>query len=640
MKLYEAARDGDIEEVKRQLKGGVFKKKANLEEIDINNNTALIHAAWQGRLEIVEILLAAGANVHHVGWSGYTPLKLANEKNFHAIAELLTEAIKKSTTTAAKISTACPAPELSMPTTTQVATRPATVDNSSAGGTGLSLSSILSGREVAFPGSSLFSSRQADEENFNKVAVTIESDNSEALQKLLADGIDANTKNRENLTILALAIAKEKTWAVQCLLNNGAKANTQDSHGMSPLFSAVVLGNIEIIKMLLKADADVNEVSPEGLTPLMLTAAPNLQEIAESVPEVGRSGLSVGEYYNLELCRDISVQSEVERKCHELLKVMDLLIAHGADVNKSCNGLTPLMQATVGNNLSAMLVLLAAGARIDERNIEGKTACMMAAEHRNSHALEILLAAGAKKDVKDRSGLTVEALARRSCDLSTLAVLSRADGMKTFSIIGDIDFRGNKLLFANIICQSLNLEDKRAVLLGAAIALGCNEIVKRQLEAKVDVNIKFKNGYTALHLAALCGNEKIVGLLLEAGAKDMPTEKEMNTALMFAAERGHVQIVLSLLAVGSDPKIKATNGKCAEDIILSNPRLRGSFLKAMGIRQEDIEDVDQANFRKAVGASGFLCGTCTLLVGVYAVSVVAGKLLGAFSNQSPYQPEL
>ena len=70
--IIDAARDGNIKSVKQHLAAGT-----HVDTINSFENTALHRAAEFGRKEVVELLIAKGANVNARGFLGITPLDKA-----------------------------------------------------------------------------------------------------------------------------------------------------------------------------------------------------------------------------------------------------------------------------------------------------------------------------------------------------------------------------------------------------------------------------------------------------------------------------------------------------------------------------------------------------------------------------------
>ena len=84
--IWEAASQGNTEAVKRHLEAG-----ADVNAKGRDGRTPLHDAALRGQTEIVEQLIAKGAdvNVNAKGYKGVTPLLCAIKKNHKEIAELL-----------------------------------------------------------------------------------------------------------------------------------------------------------------------------------------------------------------------------------------------------------------------------------------------------------------------------------------------------------------------------------------------------------------------------------------------------------------------------------------------------------------------------------------------------------------------
>lgn len=80
------------------------------------------------------------------------------------------------------------------------------------------------------------------------------------------------------------------------------------------------------------------------------------------------------------------------------------------------------------------------------------------------------------------------------------------------------------------------------------------------VKATKDINLKNKDGYTPLHLAAYFGQKRKAEVLIQAGANLNLQNKYGSTPLYCAAIRGHKEIVELLLAHGSDKEIRDNAG--------------------------------------------------------------------------------
>ena len=83
--IHDAARDGNIALVSRELSRG-----ADVNAKDRDGATPLPWAAWAGHKQVVELLIAKGADVNaKVDRHGMTPLHYAASRGHKEIAELL-----------------------------------------------------------------------------------------------------------------------------------------------------------------------------------------------------------------------------------------------------------------------------------------------------------------------------------------------------------------------------------------------------------------------------------------------------------------------------------------------------------------------------------------------------------------------
>ena len=89
---------------------------------------------------------------------------------------------------------------------------------------------------------------------------------------------------------------------------------------------------------------------------------------------------------------------------------------------------------------------------------------------------------------------------------------------------------------------------------------GDAQAVRSLLDRGADVNAAQGDGMTALHWAAERGHAEVVGVLLSApAAVEAKTRIGSYTPLHVAGRRGHAAIVVSLLEAGADPDVVTTN---------------------------------------------------------------------------------
>ena len=101
---------------------------------------------------------------------------------------------------------------------------------------------------------------------------------------------------------------------------------------------------------------------------------------------------------------------------------------------------------------------------------------------------------------------------------------------------------------------------------GSSAAASCGErVVRLLLEAGADKDAENPAGNTALILAAIFGEDDCVETLIEWGAAPDKTTNDGNTALHWAAGKGQVECVRLLMAAGADPTKPNAHGDSALD---------------------------------------------------------------------------
>ena len=133
----------------------------------------------------------------------------------------------------------------------------------------------------------------------------------------------------------------------------------------------------------------------------------------------------------------VVVRIEDETDCSELL------LAHGADIECTCNwNSTPLRSAAKYEHPKQVSLLLSKGANINASTFAGQTAFHLAITYKSSGVLKVLLNdAGLDYERKLNNGCTAIHLAAQYADVETLEILQAADLSKidigAVNVIGD-----------------------------------------------------------------------------------------------------------------------------------------------------------------------------------------------------------
>jgi uncharacterized protein len=252
----------------------------------------------------------------------------------------------------------------------------------------------------------------------------------------------------------------------------------------------------------------------------------------------------------------LTLFSAVDANCPDLAaKLLDL----GASVDaRDRFGARPLSHAAKSGHLQMVDLLLARGAPIDARNLAGATALFFAAEGSHISIAQRLIERGADVNLTGRSGVSPIAAAA---------------------------YAGNEIIFDALLARGADERapddtGKSPIVYAAAGARF--EIVTRLVARNIDVNARYRNDLTLLMWASgpyegapEARAVKVVTTLLDAGAHIDDRDDRGRTALMIAAEGGHLEIADVLLARGADPSLKDKAGKRAADLtVLSALRER------------------------------------------------------------------
>lgn len=232
------------------------------------------------------------------------------------------------------------------------------------------------------------------------------------------------------------------------------------------------------------------------------------------------------------------------------LDLVERFIGLGASLKaRDRSGNTGLLLAAHSGKTKVVTWLLTKGSDLDHQNLVGSTALLRAVTMNRRRTTKALLEAGADPNKANRRGV---------------APLTAAA------------FNGNErlvkmLLEAGARQQGLDATGKTAMVYAAA--KGFADVVALLLDAGAEIDGRYGNRLTALMWAAGHSNEVPVGegletveLLLSLGAGFDLTDDRGRTALMIAAERGHAEIVASLLAAGADPSARDKEGQSALDL--------------------------------------------------------------------------
>jgi ankyrin repeat protein len=217
------------------------------------------------------------------------------------------------------------------------------------------------------------------------------------------------------------------------------------------------------------------------------------------------------------------------------IEIVKVLLDRGAYIDAVKSYVfTPLHIAVESKKVEIVELLLNHGACVNVRHYNNRTPLIVAAEGGSKEIVKLLLQHGACVNSAYTSTL-------RNFD-QTVCLLHNEEHHKVFRLLSECR--------ANVDTQD---KDYKTVLC-SAVETGCPVVIEYVLRHSPDVNeidLKYKYGRTALHIAAEGGHLEVVEVLLKFGAVIDSKDEYGITALHIAVEGGHLEVVEVLLKFGA-----------------------------------------------------------------------------------------
>jgi len=304
------------------------------------------------------------------------------------------------------------------------------------------------------------------------------------------------------------AIRAGDASAVQKLIRNGADANTRDSRGGTPLFYAAEVGTPEIMRLLITAGADVNARTAFGATPLMWSTA-DISKVrllvqkgadVNATSKAGNTALQIAaaQAGNLELVR--------------------FLVEHGASLKTSRNesGNTPLIRAAYANDLAMVKFLVEKGEDVNAANIGGRTPLMSACMIANPDIVKLLLARGANVNARMKPHQN-PGVKHGPVDVGGLTALMLAATSQSPTLV-------RILLNAGADVNAKDVRGMTPLMLAVASDHADPEIVRLLLARRPDLAVTSNGGETALAWARKFHYQPVLSQIENASAGlDIPS---------------------------------------------------------------------------------------------------------------------
>jgi uncharacterized protein len=382
------------------------------------------------------------------------------------------------------------------------------------------------------------------------------SDCAAEVQYLIDCGIDINctwefratsfdsTVKFDGFTPLMTAALFENNNVVNVLLKNGAKVNLQDSEKKTALHWVCIgievsTGKASIAKVLLDYGADIEPRDKWGYAPLFLAALNHQTAIVD---------LLIASGANQEVKTDDGLHLIHAASMAPYPALMEKLLDKGADIEaKDKYGQTPLYMAAWEGRTKNTETLLYRGANIKVFNCNSTNVLHSAAQEGHLDVVEVLL-----KYARESPKIDLSSWVNTKDESGRTAL--HAGAWKGYTAILE------KLLDAGAGIETLTNGSKNALHWAAQEGhLDVIEVLLKSAHESPKINlsswVNTKDGYgeTALHTGAWKGHTAILEKLLDAGAGIDLKSKNGWTALQLATHFKQGEAVKTLKKRGADP---------------------------------------------------------------------------------------
>ncbi len=280
------------------------------------------------------------------------------------------------------------------------------------------------------------------------------------LRGLLKQGADVNSAYPDGTTALLWAAYWDDDESADLLIRAGAKVDAANDLGVTPLSVACENGSASMVDRLLRAGANPNAALLSGETPLMRAARTGNAAVVKQLLAKG------AEVNAKERVRDQTALMWAVAQRHP--SVVEALLARGADVHARSNvwtqtvnttpenfnsasildiqrgGNTPLLFAAQAGDLASAVLLLAAGANVNDTAPYGTSALVVAAHSGHGELATLLLEKGADPNAAGAGYTALHAAVLRQDEKLVAALLAHGANASAPLASGTPTRRGSK----------------------------------------------------------------------------------------------------------------------------------------------------------------------------------------------------
>ena len=372
---------------------------------------------------------------------------------------------------------------------------------------------------------------------------------------LVAAGANVKATNRYGVNALVEAATLGDVAMMEILLKAGADPNAAYGAGETPLMLASRSGSLDAVKLLIERGANVNNADEfKGYTALMFAATENQPEVARLLIERGADVNAHSRHFQFGALKEASGGALMERAEGGMTALQyaaregnvetgKVLIDASADVNalEPQHNFTSMLIAIYNGKYDFASLLLDHGAKVNDGSL------YLAIELRNMDTYSnhpnppetdrTLTATDIIKKLLDRGADPNQVFDKKPPQIQTQGTVVVPPGATPFyRAVKAADLTVIRMLLDKGANARLAIKDGSTPLMLAAGGGPARaqedevvdkagradpvEVIKMILDAGADINaVNVNQANTALHLAALKGNDKVVQYLISRGAR-------------------------------------------------------------------------------------------------------------------------
>lgn len=576
-KLFAAIKAGDFEQVYQLLTSGV---SANSK--DAQKQHPLVLAASLGNVEIVKLLLQAGADIHAKSAIAPIPqLKPAvstpSTPGSASLGAMMNEVLGEAPAEAKEFYAGFQqfVQTFSAPGSENLLVEAELATETEPGSEDTALIAAIAQNHLEVVKILLAAGAEVNPKvwyDTPPLQVAAHQGNPEIVRALIAAGADLH--RGFDFFPLDEAASRGHIEVIKVLIAAGADVNQADEDGGTALMTAAYCGYLEVVKLLVAAGADVNAWG-SGDTALLRAAAGGQKIVydflyplvSEDIRQRGEKEIDKG-IKRKEREQNQAVEKFIEAAMEGKVNLVKAAIAEGIDINAiGANGQTALMYAAHYAHLPVLQVLIDAGVDLDILSEEddepnGETALMQVAGSffatgKRAQVIKMLADAGASVNLKNQQGYTA---------LMYAAIAGYEDAIKALIAVGaNLNARDNSgntaMMLADAkkyrkivrLLQELGADSKGMDAIALIKAAEQGNITEVQALIQAGANVNLRQETTALCQAVQNGNYEIAQILIAAGADvNLRANEGDLTPLLSAAYEGYLDLVQLLIQAGAE----------------------------------------------------------------------------------------